>query len=111
MQENSKSQETKAASGAGERCGRTGAGASWELRREENTPRQFAARKERAKQQNNAKYIFMNKGLDRFQHTHQRLELKDLKVSRRCQLLSYSRRSAMIHYAADVSRVRVQRGI
>lgn len=53
----------------------------------------------------------MNKGLDGFQHTREREELEDLKVFRRRQLLSYSRRSTVMHYAADVSRVRVQRGI
>lgn len=48
MEENSTSQETKVASEAGERRGRTATGATWELRRKENTPRQFVARKERA---------------------------------------------------------------
>lgn len=36
---------------------------------------------------------------------------KDLAVVLNCQLVLYSRRSLMIHYGADVSRVLVLRGI
>lgn len=106
MEENSESQETKAASVMGER---EEPRLPWQDRLPGNngeTSRQFAPRDE----QNKAEPISM-KGRFGPDSTHKRGELKVLPEARGCQLVPYSRRSVAIHYAADVSRVRVQRDL
>lgn len=64
----------------------------------------------------NIKYIFMRGAWTLFNAGKKKGEVrkekkKDRAGVRHCQLALYSRRSLMIHYGADVSRVLVLRGI
>lgn len=65
---------------------------------------------------NNIKYIFMRGAWTLFNAGKKKKgklekKKKDRAGVRHCQLALYSRRSLMIHYGADVSRVLVLRGI